>query len=254
MKTSALTSGALGLGLTGNAVAQNGDDEGTDTDFQPALMFSDEFHAGSVFRVTSPELEDPPGGESGLANYTTQIIEFFNTNQEAYLFVPPDQQVEEGELYVFDDQFTPYTNGDTNVNQNLVQVHYRPLSLEDYPFDLEDQDAFEILEDEGGGEAAIRPPTFFSGALFRITTGPQGWVPHDVEDSGFFTDYNTHHAEFLGTNDPFLFWPQTDADVEVGRLYVMWDEFEFFKPEGNLVATEFDVVNEESLDVDDEFL
>lgn len=259
VKTGALTSGALALGLVGNAAAQQtetptGDGGDGDEEFRRAAMFSDEFYSGAVFRVVSPNLENQPlvTDPGGLQDWNVRVIEYFNTNEENYLFLPPDAQVQEGDLYVFDDAFTPFDDVDVD-DEDLVVAPYRPLGQEDFPFELEEGTDFELV-DEGGGEAAVRPQDFYSGGLFRITSGPQGWVPADVADSGLFTDYDTVHAEYLGTNDEFLFFPQEGAAVEQGRLYVMWDEFEFLDPVGNLVATEFDVVNEGSLTVDDEFL
>lgn len=260
LKTGAATTGALALGATGSVAAQQeGTPEGDDQpEYRPAVVQLEEFNAGSVFRVASPALQDAPAldDREAVSDHSVRVIEYFNTNEEASLFVPPGSSVQQGELYVFgdgnavttfpeDDDDTPYSE--------LVQVQYRPLGREEFPFDLEEADGFDILE-EGGGEAAIRPADFYTGALFEISSGPQGWVPADVADSGFFTDYDTVHAEYLGTNDEFLFFPQEGAEIDAGRLYVMWNEFEFFTPEGNLVATEFDVVNEESIEVDDDFL
>lgn len=256
MKVGALTSGALALGLSGSAGAQQTETP-TETpagegDWRSAIMFNDEFHAGAVFRVASPELEGLPQlqNEDALGNRNVRIIEYFNTNEENYLFLPAGAEVEEGDLFVFDETFAPVTDG---VGDGLVQVQYRPLGEDGFPFQLDEGEQFEF-GDEGGGEAAVRPSDFFAGALFRITSGPQGWVPEDVGESGLFTDYTTRHASYLGTDDEFLFFPQEGASVETGRLYVMWDEFEFFDPVGDLVATEFDVVNEESVTVDEEFL
>lgn len=255
LKAGALTSGALALGLPGGATAQQTETPTAappgEGDWRSAVMFADEFHAGAVFRVASPELEGLPQLENqdALGLRSVRVIEYFNTNEEDYLFLPADAQVQEGELYVFDDALAPVADG---AGDGLVEVQYRPLGQAGFPFQLEEGEQFEL--GEGGGEAAVRPSDFFSGALFRVTSGPQGWVPPDVADSGPFTDYATHHASYLGTDDEFLLFPQEDASVEVGRLYVMWEEFEFFDPAGNLVTTEFDVVNEESVTVDDAFL
>lgn len=256
VKAGALTSGALTLGLSGSAAAQQTETptetpDGGQPNWRQALMFSDEFFTGAVFRVVSPVLDDAPGTEtpSAVEDWTVRVIEYFNTNQEEFLFVPPDQSVDQGELYRLGDRFVPATNG----AGGLMEVEYRPLDVEDFPFDLEEGEEFELL-DEGGGEAAVRPRDFFTNTLFRVTSGPQGWVPEDVENSGFFTDYNTVHAEYLGVDDEFLFFPQEGAEVQVGNVYVLWDEFEFFDPAGRLVAAEFEPVDEESITVDDEFL
>lgn len=256
VKAGALTSGALALGLSGGAAAQQTETPTAappgEGDWRSAIMFADEFHAGAVFRVSSPELEGLPqlDNQDALGLRSVRIVEYFNTNEENYLFLPADAQVQEGGLYVFDDALAPVSDA---AGDGLVEVQYRPLGQDGFPFQLEEGEQFE-LGDDGGGEAAVRPSNFFSGALFRVTSGPQGWVPPDVAESGLFTDYVTHHASYLGTDDEFLFFAQEDASVEVGRLYVMWEEFEFFDPAGDLVTTEFDVVNEESVTVDDAFL
>lgn len=248
-----MASGLLALGRPASAQETPTEDgDGDDGQYRTARMYNDEFHSGGVVRVVSPTIDTPPVLQDILSGYTTRVVEYFNTNEEVYLFVPEDAEVQEGDLYVFGDEWTPFE--DTPEGEDLVEVQYRDLGQEDFPFELEPDDDYELLEDEGGGEAAVRPSNFYAGGLFRITSGTQEWVPEDIAGSGLFTDYNTHHAEFLGTNDEFLLFPQEDAEVEVGRLYVMWEEFEFFSPAGNLVATEFEAVNEDSIDIDDDLL
>ncbi|WP_276255480.1 hypothetical protein [Halomontanus rarus] len=256
VRTGTLLSGALTLGLSGSGGAQETEemsdlDAQEDPNWREAIMFGDEFYAASIFRVVSPALEDPPtiANSDVIEDWTVRIIEFFNTNEEVYFFVPQDADLNEGELYRLNNESEIVLNGD----DRLLEVQYRPLDIEAFPFDLEEGEDFESA-DTGGGEGAVRPRNLFTNALFRVTSGPQGWVPDDVEQSGYFTDYNTVHAKYLGTNDEFLFFPQEDAEVEEGALYVMWDEFELFDPAGNLAAIEFNPVDEESLSIDDEFL
>ncbi|WP_255681622.1 hypothetical protein [Natrinema sp. SYSU A 869] len=222
--------------------------------FREAIATRETYFSGAIFRVVSPALEDAPVVDNPdvLQNHSVRIVEHFNTNEEGYLFAPQDAQIEEGEQYVFDDRLSPSTEDELAVN-DLVRVQYRPLTGEDLPFKLEAKEDFEILN-EGGGEAAVRPDNFFSSSPFKITSGPQGWVPQDIEQSGLFTGYNTVHAEYFGTNNRFLFFPQEGAETEQGELYVMRDESEIFDPAGNLVATEFDVVDEETLTIDDDSL
>ncbi|WP_238717421.1 hypothetical protein [Natronorubrum halophilum] len=230
------------------------DGDGGDGQFQEAITTGETYFSGAVFRVVSPALQDAPVVDNPdvLQNHSVRVIEHFNTNEEGYLFVPPDAQIEEGEQYVFDDRLSSPTEDELAIS-DLVRVQYRPLTEEDLPFDLETVEDFEILDDSGG-EAAVRPDNFFSGAPFEITSGPQGWVPQDIEQSGLFTDYNTVHAEYFGTNNRFLFFPQEEAEMEQGELYVMRDESEIFDPVGNLVAAEFAVVDEESVTIDDDSL
>ncbi|MDF9746532.1 hypothetical protein [Natrinema salsiterrestre] len=255
---SAAASAALGLGATGSAAtgeatAQN-EDGGTDGQFREGIATRAAYFSGAVFRVVSPPLNDSPavGDVDVLESYDARVIEHFNTNDQGYLFVPADAAVTEGEVYVFDDRLRDRA-ADALAVENLLRVQYRPLTGADLPFEIEEGEDFEILEG-AGGEAAVRPDDFYSKALFEITSGPQGWIPQDIEQSGLFTDYNTVHAQYLGTNERFLFFPQEGAQTETDRLYVMRDDAEIFDPAGNLVAAEFTPVDEGSLTFDDEFL
>lgn len=260
VKAGTATAAALGFGATGNAAArvtqnetENDDAIGDDEQFRDAIATRDVYYSGAVFRVVSPPLQDAPGTENPdlLRDYSVRVIEHFNTSEEGYLFVPPDHRVEEGQQYVFDDQL--YTTDENELNAaDLVRVGYRPLTGADLPFDLDEDGGFETLE--GGGEAAVRPDDFFAGALFEITSGPQGWIPDDVDQSGLFTDYNTVHAEYLGTNNRFLLFAQEGATTETDQWYVMRDEFELLDPAGNLVAAEFTPVDKGSFSVDNEIL
>ncbi|GAB3670165.1 hypothetical protein [Halopiger thermotolerans] len=255
VKAGAIASAAFGLGTTGSVGAQNSSNEtgtGTETDqgqLREAYTTGETFFSGTVFRVVSPPLENAPpvGNPESLQNYSVRVIEFFNTNEEGYLFVPQNTQIEEGQKYVFDQWEAPIREEiDTS---ELVRVQYRPLGDADLPFDLEVEEDFEVLDDTGG-EAAVRPDNFFGSAPFTITSGPQGWVPPDVEQSGLFTDYNTVHAEYFGTNEQFLFFVQEGAETQEGRLYIMRDESEVFDPAGNLVAAEFNAIDEDSFTIE----
>lgn len=257
----AVTAATLGIGTTGNAAAQADGDDSDDSDeiedddeqFRDAIATRGTYFSGAVFRVVSPPLRDAPGRETPdvVRDHEVRVFELFNTNEEGFLFVPPETRIEEGEQYVFDDQLYSSTVNEP-VTDELVRVQYRPLTGTDLPFDLEGTGGFETLE--GGGEAAVRPDDFFGGALFEITSGPQGWVPEDAAQSGLFTDYNTVHAEYLGTNDRFLLFAQEGATTETDQLYVLRDEAELFDPAGNLVAAEFDPIDEDSLTIDHDFL
>lgn len=244
------------LGFSGSAMAQEGGDggDGSSQDGMTAWLFNDEVRPGSVFRVASPELADQPNVNEEVAGAlpsgsTTRIIEYFNTAEEATMLLPSDSDVQEGELYQFTEtmQFVEGGGG-----EGLVRAEFRPVQTEDFPFDLSSNDDVEILDE--GGEGAVRPRNFSAGSIFRVTSGEQGWVPDDVAQSGYFTEYNTRHAEYLGTDDEFLFFPQEDAEVETDALYTVEEEWELFDPVGNLVAVEFSRVEGDSLPVDDEFL
>lgn len=256
LKASGAATVASLLGFSGSAIAQEGDGDGggDDQGGMTAYMFNDEVRPGAVFRVASPELADQPNVNEEVAGAlpsgsTTRVIEYFNTQEEATLLLAEDASVQEGELYQFTEtmQFVEGASG-----EGLLRVQFQPVEDEDFPFDLVESDEVEVLDE--GGEGAVRPRNFSAGAVFRVTSGPQGWVPDDVAQSGYFTEYNTHHAEYLGTDDEFLFFPQEDAEVETGAVYTVESEWELLDPVGNLVTVEFNRVEEDSLPVDDEFL
>lgn len=260
LKMGALASAGSVLGLSGSVAAQEDDDDsdgangndGDGTNAMDALMFGDEYRPGAVVRIASPPIEQLPRVDTDadvLGNRNVRVVEFANTIEEAYLFVPADAQIEVGDLYVLGEEGQWF--GDDPTGENLVTITVEPLQREDFTFDVTDE--VELL-DEGGGEAAVRPENFYAASMFRITSEPLGWLPEDVEESGFFTDYNARHAEYLGVDDEFLFFPQEDAEIEVDGVYVMEDDFELFDPVGNLVAAEFNRVDEESIPWEDEFL
>jgi len=253
LKASGAATVASLLGFSGGAVAQEGDGDGNQGGMT-GYMFNDEVRPGAVFRVASPELVDQPNVNEAVAGAlptgsTTRVVEYFNTQEEATLLLPGEADVEEGELYQFTEtlQFV-----DGAGSEGLVRVEFQPVDDEDFPFDLVESDEVEILDE--GGEGAVRPRSFSAGAVFRVTSGPQGWVPDDVAQSGYFTEYNTRHAEYLGTDDEFLCFPQEDAEVETDAIYTVESEWELFDPVGNLVTVEFSRVEEDSIPIDDEFL
>lgn len=260
VRAGAAASSVLAFGAAGRTTAQetsseSGSGEADDSsEFQNAIASRDVFFSGAVFRVVSPRIENAPlsGEIDALRNHVAYTIELFNTNEEGQLFVPQDVRLEEGEQYVYDDRLSSPTEEELAIN-DFVRVQFRRLTAEDLPFELNRTEEFEVFDDSGG-EAAVRPDKFYSGALFEITSGPQGWVPDDVAQSGVFTDYNTVHAQYLGTNNRFLLFAQEKAETETEQTYVMRDELELFDPAGNLVATEYNTVDEESITFDDEFL
>jgi len=239
------------LGVSGNAVAQQGGDT---QGGMAAWMFNDEVRPGAAFRVASPELADQPNVNESVAGAlpagsTTRIIEYFNTREEATLLLPEDADVEAGQRYQFTGTMT-FVEGASG--EGLVRVEFQPVEDDEFSFDLVESDEVELLDE--GGEGAVRPRNFSAGSIFRVTSGPQGWVPDDIEQSGYFTEYETRHAEYLGTDDEFLCFPQEDADVETDAIYTVEQEWEMFDPVGNLVAVEFSRVEEDSLPVSDEYL
>ena len=240
------------LGLTGSAAAQEGDGSGNDTQGMSAWMFNDEVSPGTVFRVQSPALNNIPNvqGNAGsvVENATAHVIEYFNSHEQAVLLLPDGVQVEQGTIYQLSENMQMAQGGSS---EGLVQVQFTRLQNQDFQFDL---GAGDVQIVDGGGEGVVRPRNFSGGSIFRITSEPQGWVPENVQGSGVFTSYNTRHAEYIGADDEFLFFPQEGADVETDALYTVRDEFEFVNPAGNLVTVQFDRVDPESVPVDDEFL
>ena len=254
IRTGAATVGAFALGVPGSTTAQESGDDAADVSFRDAISTRETYFSGAIFRVVSPPLENTPAVQNTepIRNHSVRVIEYFNTNEEGYLFLPQSAQVERGQVYVFDDRLGPSTRAELPA-ANLVRVQFRPLGQSDLPFELDEDEDFEYLEN-GGGEAAVRPDDFYASALFEITSGAQGWFPQDIEQSGLFTDYNTVHARYLGTNQRFLLFAQEAAGTNTGQLYVMRDESEIFDPAGNLVAAEFNPVDENSLTFDEDFL
>lgn len=257
LKTGALASVGSVLGLSGSALAQEGDNtndtgDGGETNTIDAHMYGDEYRPGALVRIASQPLNQIPRVDNSadiIENRSARVVEFFNTNEEVYVFVPTDVQVEIDDLYILGEGGQRTGEGPTG--ENVVTVSLEALPREDFAFDVTDE--VEII-DGRGGEGAVRPNNFYAASMFRITSEPLDWLPEDVEDSGFFTDYNARHAEYLGVDDQFLFFPQEDAEAEVDAVYVMEDEFELFRPDGNLVAAEFNRVDEQSIPWDDEFL
>lgn len=152
VKAGAITSTALGIGAVGSAGAQNSTAENeTDQDqLREAYTTGETYFSGTVFRIVSPPLQDAPVDvPDRLQDHGVRVIEFFNTNEEGYLLVPQDAQIDEGEKYVFDQWEAPIQN--EVATSELVRVQYRPLTESDLPFDLEVEEDFDILDDSGGG-------------------------------------------------------------------------------------------------------
>lgn len=217
----------------------------------PGWIGIEQFRSSAIFRVESPPIEETPILEGaagpGLENPHARVIQYFNTGEESLLYLPGDADVEQGLFYQFDDEFR--LTEDEETPQQLVRTTFHRYSNQDLAFDLGETDIDVV--GGSGGEGAVRPRDFSAGGLFRVTSGPLGWVPTDVAQSGHFTEYDTWHAQYVGTNEDFLFFPQEGAQVQTDVLYVLQDEFELFTPEGNLVACEFRRVESGSLPAGD---
>lgn len=244
MKKSALASGglALGVGSSGTVAAQDGDA----AEGGKALMFNDEFRPGAQFRVVSPVIEQQPdvsGVSQGdiWSDYNTRAIQFLNTNEQVMLFPAHDAEVERGQVYELQRNFSLFAD-DTN-DEGIISVSFEPVG-EDEVFDTD----FDVL-DEGGGKALVKREVFAPNALFRVVSGVVSWTPNEnVQGTDIFSDYNTRFAEYLNANDEFFFYPAQAAELQRGAVYVMTDEFDITDPEGNLMTVDFDRVDEATLD------
>ena len=263
VKKGALASGGLTFGLSGTGAAQdggngsdgnggggngggNGGDGGSVAEGGKALMFNDEFRPGAQFRVVSPVVEQQPdvsGVNQGdiWSDYNTRIIEFVNTNERVTLFPAHDAEIEQGQTYTLQDNFSLFAD-DTN-DEGIVSVSFEPVGQNEAVAD----DDWDVL-DEGGGKALINANTFHPNALFRVVSGVVKWQPkNNVQGSDIFSTYNTRFGEYLNANDEFLFYPAADAEVKRGAVYVMNKEFDVTDPEGNLVTVDFERVDESTV-------
>lgn len=264
VQKSSLLSGALALGLTGTASAQEDQtetdtqsDDGEIADERKALMFNDEFRPGAQFRVQSPVLEQDPEVEgvsegSIWSDYNTRIVEYLNTNEEVYFFPADAATVEQGTVYELRRNFSLFAD-DAN-DEGIMSVAFEPVNEGDVLFpgedgQLEPGDDFELLD--GGGKALVRGPNFYPGALLQITSDVVEWTPRaDVQGTDPFSEYNTRHAEYLNTGDEIPIYTAQAGEFEQGAVYVVRDEFDITAPEGLLVTADLDRVNEDELDED----
>lgn len=105
----------------------------------------------------SPTLDEPPAAEprGAIEDWSVLVIQYLNTDQEEHLFVPRDQSLNEGELYRLDAQYVPATNGDDPANGgDLLDVRFRPIDVEEFEFDMEEGDEFELFDPAGNLVAA----------------------------------------------------------------------------------------------------
>lgn len=276
LQKGALASGAAAVGLGGLGLSRsadpvagqddnetatpNGTDASGDAGLQAngggkALMFNDEFRPGAQFRVKSPVVEQNPdvmGVQEGdvFSEYNTRVIEYLNTDEEAYFFPAHDAEVEQGAIYELHDNFTLFD--DDAADSGIIDVRFESVGEDDVLFPSEDnqldpQEDFDLVE--GGGKALVQAGDFHPGALIEITTDVVEWTPRpDVQGSDVFSEYNTRHARYLNTNDEFLLYPAEAADVAQGEVYLIQDEFDITDPEGQLVTTDLDRVDGDDLD------
>ncbi|WP_277541995.1 twin-arginine translocation signal domain-containing protein [Haloarcula laminariae] len=154
LQKGAVASGALLLGSSGTAMAQQ-DDDGALEDSWKALVFIDNFHPNARFTFVSGVIEWVPNygdvRDSFFSDYNTYQIRWLNTDEVVPLFVAQDAPVGE---YDADLGFIPDEDGDSNQpqvyemnreytpfgdNERLITVNASPVGEE-----VEDQ----ILENE----------------------------------------------------------------------------------------------------------
>jgi uncharacterized protein YxjI len=237
LKKSALTSGALMLGLSsaGTAAAQNGGGEG--------LMYTNEFNGEALFRVISPVLEQNPEVDTDDdifdEEYNSRKIMYLNTDEQVYLFPTQDAEIQEGNVYQLSDSFSLFED-----SGELMEVEFDSATEVDPIFDGD----YELLD--GGGQALVQVENFDAGALLRVTSQVVSWTPpQEAQGSDLFADYNTRHAQYLNTNDQFNIYPAEDAQIEQGAIYQISDEFEITDAEGNLMTLTLERVDEEGLNI-----
>ena len=253
IKKGVLSTGALALGLGGSGAAAGQTDGGEGGG--KAVMYNDEARPGAQFRVISPVIEQNPeidGAEGGdlWSEYNTRRIEYLNTKEQAYFFPANDAEVQEGQVYELEQNFTLF-DGFGN-NEGLVTVSFASVPEDEilFPGDdnqLDEGEDFELLD--GGGKALVSGQHYRPGALLQITSDVVSWTPRQtIEGSNIFSDYNTRHAEYLNTNDEFPIYPAQEADIQQGATYLVETEFTLLDPEENLYTIRLSEVNEDDLD------
>lgn len=128
LKKGALSVGALALGASGTAAAQNGDDDGGffdddndgeifDDQYRKALMYVGQARPGKRFVITSPVIDWTPDiGEiqdNIWSNYNTRTMRYLNSDEQHLFWVAHEADIPEydsSEGYVVD------AEGDTGPN------------------------------------------------------------------------------------------------------------------------------------------
>lgn len=175
MKKGALATGALAIGASGTALAQEGngqvgdDGEGTTLgEGWKALTFVSNFHPNARFAIVSDVVEWVPNyGEvqdSWFSDYNTYQIRWLNTDEIVPLFVAQDAQIgeydgdlgfitddeeeDQPQLYEMDQEWTPF--GD---NERLITVNVSPVGEDEEDSILETEDWWqqEDLEEPTNG-------------------------------------------------------------------------------------------------------
>jgi len=168
MKKGALATGALTLGASGTAAAQEDDDGILDEGWQ-ALIFISNFHPNGRFVFVSDVVDFTPNygdiQDSFFADYNTYQIRWLDTDEVVPLFVAEDAPIgsydedlgfipdedddqNQPQVYEVDQEWSPF--GD---NERLVTLDVSPLDEDDEDALLDTQDWWQESDDVevGGG-------------------------------------------------------------------------------------------------------
>lgn len=270
LRTGAVASGALVLGLSSVGAARDGNATGgtdgnrtgnrTDgnatgggQDGPPpgdALLFNDEYRPGAQFRVISGVVSETPelttDADEILGRYDAYIVEYLITDERVLLFASRDATVQQGQVYRLTERFGIVEREPTG--EGIVAVGFR--AVPDDEVVVESDFSIDDLETlPGGGKALVRADNLHVGALVQIVSGVVEWTPPpEVAGSDVLSEYNTRHAVYLNTDDEFLLYPAHSAEIREGEVYAIREEFDITDPEGNLVTVELDHVSDESID------
>jgi hypothetical protein len=166
LKKGALATGALALGTSGTALAQNGDDDDILDEDWKALTFISNFHPNAKFTFVSGVVEWTPNygdvRDSFFSDFNTYQIRWLNSDTVVPLFVAEDANVgeydpdlgfipdadddpQQPQVYQMNKEWTPF--GD---NERLITVTASPVDEEDEDAILDTEDWWQESGDTGG--------------------------------------------------------------------------------------------------------
>lgn len=119
---------ALALGVSGSAVAQDGDGVDFNAQFK-ALMFTGQFHPSARIEIVSSVVEWNPAvtGFTAWSDFNTRFATYQNTNERVPFFPAADAEVQQGQLYQLEPNASLFPDDD----QNLVDVTFSPVRSDD---------------------------------------------------------------------------------------------------------------------------
>ena len=176
MKKGAVATGALALGASGTATAQQDGDDGILDEGWQALIFISNFHPNGRFVFVSDVVEFTPNygdvRDSFFTDYNTYQIRWLDTDEVVPLFVAEDAPIgqydadlgfipdedddpNQPQVYEVDQDWTPF--GD---NERLITINASPLGEDDEDALLDAQDWWQESDDvEVGGGIPGDTPT-----------------------------------------------------------------------------------------------